>query len=167
MKYQFLKVKKSPQLSNQDQRKNLFLPKNIGNLHSEKNQEILKENHEKSGNKENNQANSLKSENTNGNANVSQIKTNAKPSTSGLNSNKGGPITLDECTESEDSSLEDDSEPCCQCKNSCPPHLKEYLGLVILKWAQCNTCGHWVHLTHSSEISSIRRGVSFFCKCCE
>jgi hypothetical protein len=166
---QFLKSKKITTTVVKSRPKKKFIPpkKIIGNLHSEKNQEILKENHDKSGIKENNQANSLKSEKTKVNANVSQIKTNPKPSTSGLNSNKGGPINLDESTESEDSSLEDDSEPCCQCKNSFPPHLKGYPGLVILKWAQCDTCGHWVHLTHCCEISSIRRGVSFFCKCCE
>jgi hypothetical protein len=175
MGHEFLESKKITSVVKSRPKKKFVPPiKIVGNLLSETNLNILKENHDKAVKKEKYQVKTVKSEKSNtkkskhmqSNTNKNPIHGQPMPSTSGLNKNKGGPIMVDE-SESEDFSSEDESEPCCQCKHSFPPHLKGYPGLVILKWAQCDKCGHWVHLTHCCATTFIRRGASFICECCK
>lgn len=99
---------------------------------------------------------------TNANAPSKSIMPSPKPSTSGVSTRTGGPIDF----ESSSGDESDDDEPCCVCKHSFPPQLRGCPYLVIVKWGQCDICGHWVHLTHCTEIRVLRRGSTFRCIHC-
>lgn len=62
-------------------------------------------------------------------------------------------------------SLSDD-ELCCVCKRYEPEELRNCVGLVLVKWAQCDVCSHWTHLRFCTSIRVLRRGSSFKCPCC-
>ena len=72
---------------------------------------------------------------------------------------------------SDDSENEVDSENediCCVCKKYSPPGLREvlYNRIMFVKWAQCQHCGHWVHVRFCTRGVDIRRTSSYLCPCC-
>lgn len=90
-----------------------------------------------------------------------------KASTSGTN-NRGGPISLCSPARSEESTVDSiaDEDLCCLCKKYEPEQLREYPGLVIVKWGKCDFCEHWTHLTFCSDVRVLRRGSIFRCPHC-
>lgn len=56
---------------------------------------------------------------------------------------------------------------CCVCKKFSPEGLKNCIDIVIVKWGQCDNCGHWTHLRFCSNIRVLRRHSEFLCPCCE
>ena len=75
---------------------------------------------------------------------------------------------------SEDSELETESESeiteeekCCVCKKLMPDEVRQSVNQIFTKWAQCDNCGHYVHLVYCSKVRVLRRGDSFLCVHCE
>lgn len=62
---------------------------------------------------------------------------------------------------------EDDSENCCVCDKNSPPALRSCGYLAIVKWAQCDRCDHWTHLSFCSKVKFVRRHAEFLCPHCE
>ena len=85
-----------------------------------------------------------------------------QPSTSGMQVLQ----TKDHSELDSDSEDTPDEGKCCQCKCFTPPKLRELPYLVILKWAQCDKCSHWVHLEFCSEVKFVRRHGEFLCPHC-
>ena len=75
-----------------------------------------------------------------------------RPSSSGLNK-KGGPIglTTPEASESESYISDEESERCCVCGRFQPEGFVSCVEVVLLKWAQCDLCPHWVHLRFDDQ----------------
>lgn len=59
-----------------------------------------------------------------------------------------------------------DDEICCVCSLFCPTELTDVVSEVYVKWAQCDNCGHWVHLSYCCDTRVVRRGDLFFCPHC-
>ena len=69
------------------------------------------------------------------------------------------------CDESDHS---DEQDVCCVCRKSSPPALREilYNRILFVKWAQCEKCGHWVHVKFCTDGADVRRTSSYICPCC-
>jgi hypothetical protein len=65
------------------------------------------------------------------------------------------------------SESEDESSNCCVCGKYSPPALQKCTSLVIVKWAQCDKCQHWTHLTFCTDIRVVRRYGEFLCPHCQ
>ncbi|KAK3100399.1 hypothetical protein FSP39_019286 [Pinctada imbricata] len=69
----------------------------------------------------------------------------------------------------------DDSEPmeisedekCCRCGKFTPDEVRKSSVIIFTKWAQCDVCGHWVHLKYCDKLIAVRRGVEFKCIHCK
>ena len=90
-----------------------------------------------------------------------------RPDTSGLNK-KGGPIdpTTPEASESDSDISDEENACCCVCDRFPPEGFVACDEVVLLKWAQCDLCPHWVHLRFCCETIEIRRGDVFKCSHC-
>ncbi|XP_060573021.1 uncharacterized protein LOC132730954 [Ruditapes philippinarum] len=66
-----------------------------------------------------------------------------------------------------ESGSEDESSNCCVCHKFSPPALKQCTSLVIVKWAQCDKCHHWTHLSFCTEVRVVRRHSEFLCPHCQ
>ena len=82
------------------------------------------------------------------------------------NSQEAGP-SRPPPTDTPGSEDDDDQEVCCQCKLWSPPGLKRCNNLVIVQWAQCDKCDHWVHLRFCTSVTVVRDKDAFFCQCCQ
>ena len=89
---------------------------------------------------------------------IPTITYSPKPSTSGIN--------ILQAEDSGDSEIEEE-EKCCVCRCFSPPAAKGRPYLVIVKWAQCDKCDHWVHLEFCSTKKFVRRHGAFLCCHCE
>ena len=151
-------------LSTINRKKRKFVPPFItGNLMKQENQSVMLSS-------QTNKETSLqqkKSRPSTDLSNSKQIVDLQRPTTSGV-SKKGGPINLVE-DEEEDSDYTDnsDDEVCCVCGEWEPKELKNAVGIVFTKWAQCNTCSHWTHLTYCSKVRVVRLNADFKCPHCE
>ena len=67
---------------------------------------------------------------------------------------------------SQDTDSNDDSGVCCVCNKWSPPNLHQHPILVIVSWARCTACGHWVHLTFCTPVRSVGKSDPFNCLCC-
>ena len=83
------------------------------------------------------------------------------PSTSGINPPR------EVVSSSEDDSEPEESEKCCVCKMVSPPDLHKLQYLKIVNWAECDSCGHWTHLSFCTNVKTIRRNDSFLCPHCD
>ena len=91
---------------------------------------------------------------------IPTITYSPKPSTSGIN--------ILQAEDSGDSEIEEEEEEkCCVCRCFSPPAAKGRPYLVIVKWAQCDKCDHWVHLEFCSTKKFVRRHGAFLCCHCE
>lgn len=70
-------------------------------------------------------------------------------------------------TDSDTDSQIDPADLCCKCNRFQPEELRKSTSLVFTKWAQCDNCGHWVHLIYCTPVRVIRRGDTFLCHHCE
>ncbi|XP_061196712.1 uncharacterized protein LOC133204990 [Saccostrea echinata] len=68
--------------------------------------------------------------------------------------------------EEEHESQMSENEKCCVCKNFYVKSRNVY-EIAIVKWAQCESCGHWVHLQYCSPVRVVRKNTPFNCPCCE
>ena len=59
-----------------------------------------------------------------------------------------------------------DAEKCCVCKRYEPEGLKYLPYFKLVKWAKCDDCEHWVHLTFCAAEKIIRRQSTFLCPHC-
>ena len=103
-----------------------------------------------------------------------------QPSTSGVNTNSkkrkqqekkkvasrtsNGPNNSD--SENEDDVVTNESDNCCVCKRFSPPNLADLPYLKIVSWAQCDKCGHWVHLSFCTSVRVVRKNTEFHCIHC-
>lgn len=78
-----------------------------------------------------------------------------------------GPSTTHVVDEDSLSISEDESDNCCVCRRVEPPALRDCVNLIIVKWAQCDRCGHWTHLRFCSEKNVVRRHAEFLCPHCQ
>ena len=76
------------------------------------------------------------------------------------------PTASDDPSLLDESSEEEDEEPCCVCGYTFPPQLRGISSLVILKWAQCDTCMKWVHLAFCTPVRVVRSNSKFVCPLC-
>ena len=90
-----------------------------------------------------------------------------EPGTSGLNK-KGGPIdlTTPEASESDSDISDEEGACCCVYDRFQPEGFVACDEVVLLKWAQCDLCPHWVHLRFCYETRLIKRGDVFKCPKC-
>ena len=98
----------------------------------------------------------------------SSVRVSPKPSTSGI-SKSGGPIDLNTPPQMEDDDDEyddSDDEKCCACNRFQPSELENCHSVVFVKWAKCDFCDHWTHLTYCSTVRVVRRGDEFRCPHC-
>ena len=70
-------------------------------------------------------------------------------------------------TESEDENAISEDEKCCVCKLFTPKEVRESPCLIFTKWAQCDSCQHWVHLIYCTTVRVIRKGDQFLCHHCK
>ena len=68
--------------------------------------------------------------------------------------------------QSEEESLDDESEFCCVCNLFTPAELRHCTSLTFVEWVQCIKCGHWVNLVFCTSVRVVRRGYDFLCKHC-
>ena len=68
---------------------------------------------------------------------------------------------------SESESSNEESSNCCVCGKFSPPAIKHCVNLIIVKWAQCDKCDHWTHLSFCTETSVVRRHSEFLCPHCQ
>lgn len=70
-----------------------------------------------------------------------------------------------------------DEEKCCVCGEFEPVALKKKTYIEFVKWAQCDICEHWVHLTycvvekscedgHANCVSTLQNKIIFIKKKC-
>ena len=73
----------------------------------------------------------------------------------------------EEETEAEEQDEEDipEEDKCCVCKNFYV-HSENVHKVAITNWAECDECGHWVHLTYCTPIHVVRKNTPFRCPCC-
>ena len=69
-------------------------------------------------------------------------------------------------SDSENEPPEDDNEVCCVCKCFYVPRKLRDGTLHITQWAQCDSCGHWVHLKYCTPVRVVRKNTEFKCECC-
>ena len=69
---------------------------------------------------------------------------------------------------SDESDHSDEQDVCCVCRKSSPLGLREilYNRILFVKWAQCEKCGHWVHVKFCTGGAHVRRTSSYTCPCC-
>ena len=79
--------------------------------------------------------------------------TSPMPSTSGINVIRPESYTSDD---SESDMETENSEVCCVCGCFYPPNTSARPYLKIIKWAQCDACGHWVHLAFCDKKNVLR-----------
>ena len=88
-------------------------------------------------------------------------KSKPKPCTSGVQSkhiiDQQEEAPLDESQNSTDT----EEDMCCVCHKRFPAALSGCTSLVIVKWGQCDQCGHWVHLRYCTSVSVLRRDSEF------
>ena len=70
--------------------------------------------------------------------------------------------------DSENEVHSENEDICCVCKKYSPAGLREvlYNRIMFVKWAQCQHCGHWVHVRFCTGGVDIRRTSCYFCPCC-
>lgn len=68
-------------------------------------------------------------------------------------------------TPSEASTIYEDDERCCVCRRINPPTDNNIFVFSRVKWAKCELCPHWTHLT-CSPLKVIRRNTVFICQHC-
>ncbi|KAH3708958.1 hypothetical protein DPMN_068417 [Dreissena polymorpha] len=93
-----------------------------------------------------------------------QLTKSPQPSTSGLNVIHVNDIHINDSDNSTDS--EGESEVCCVCGLFYPRRADENSFIKIVNWAQCDECGHWVHLAFCDKKRVLRRGDAFRCMHC-
>jgi hypothetical protein len=69
-------------------------------------------------------------------------------------------------TDSDTDSQIDPADLCCKCNRFQPEELRRSTSLVFTKWAQCDSCSHWVHLIYCTSVRVVRRGDTFLCHHC-
>ncbi|KAJ8318132.1 hypothetical protein KUTeg_003223 [Tegillarca granosa] len=82
---------------------------------------------------------------------------NVVPSTSGLG-RKEGPIPVDKKSEfsESDSESSDSEEKCCVCDKFTPAEVRKCTSIIFTKWARCDFCPHWTHLSFCCDTTVIR-----------
>lgn len=89
-----------------------------------------------------------------------------KPSTSGLHTNRVD--NNDSDTDLSDTEhAYDESQDCCVCKQFSPPNLNLRPYLKLVSWADCDRCGHWVHLGFCTKQYVVRLNDTFYCPHCQ
>ena len=60
-----------------------------------------------------------------------------------------------------------EQDVCCVCKMISPSGLREilYNRILFVKWAQCEKCGHWVHVKFCTKGVDVRTS-TYLCPCC-
>ena len=56
---------------------------------------------------------------------------------------------------------------CCACKKYTPDAVRHSVSLIFVQWAQCTTCGHWVHLKFCTKVRFVRKVDPFYCQHCQ
>ena len=92
----------------------------------------------------------------------------AGPSTSdpGLASSEKYVAPLIDSSEDENDEGMAEKDKCCVCKRFYVNSRNIY-EVAIVRWAKCETCGHWVHLRYCTPTRVVRRNTPFKCRCCE
>ena len=69
---------------------------------------------------------------------------------------------------SDESDEFNEQDVCCVCKMISPSGLREilYNRILFVKWAQCEKCGHWVHVKFCTKGVDVRRTSTYLCPCC-
>lgn len=85
-----------------------------------------------------------------------------------VSSQEPGPshIRIDSSDPEFEFSEDDDQEPCCVCGKVYADEIQQSTYVIFVNWAQCDKCGHWVHLTYCSSVRVIRIGDTFLCPHC-
>ena len=60
-----------------------------------------------------------------------------------------------------------DEEKCCVCGLFEPAQLKQLACIQLVNWAQCDGCGHWVHLKFCVAQHVVRCHTQFLCPHCQ
>ena len=86
---------------------------------------------------------------------------------SGVNASRAVRVPIQESESDDSEPLETrEDEKCCVCKEFTPEAVRKSDVLIFTQWAQCDVCGHWVHLKYCDKLVAIRRGVMFKCIHC-
>ena len=68
-------------------------------------------------------------------------------------------------SEDESESQMADKDECCVCKKFYARPVDVH-KIAITNWAQCDICGHWVHLVYCTPVRVVRKETLFKCPCC-
>lgn len=125
---------------------------------------------EKDGNKKGSSANATVQRKRTSEKVVEDCK-KVKMSSGGVDSQEPGPsrIYINENSEldTESESEVRVEEKCCVCKQFIPDEVRRSVSLIFTKLAQCDSCGHWIHLVYCTKVRVLRRGDSFHCMHCK
>ena len=69
-------------------------------------------------------------------------------------------------SEDESESQMPDKDKCCVCKKFYVRPADVY-KIAITNWAECDICGHWVHLAYCTPVRVVRKETHFTCPCCD
>ncbi|KAH3866262.1 hypothetical protein DPMN_029321 [Dreissena polymorpha] len=90
-----------------------------------------------------------------------------KPCTSGVQTKHIIDQHEEAALDDSQNSTDTEEDLCCVCHKRFPAALKGCTSLVIVKWGQCDQCGHWVHLMFCTSVSVLRRDSEFRCIHCQ
>lgn len=107
-----------------------------------------------------NKAKGMKGTNT-----IVQPPVNPRPSTS-KSPTPSENSTIDFEPSDDDCSIKDE-EKCCVCGEFEPVALKKKLHIEFVKWAQCDICEHWVHLSYCVVEKVVRMDTQIVCPHCK
>ena len=68
-------------------------------------------------------------------------------------------------SEDESESQMADKDICCVCKKFYARPVDVH-KIAMTNWAQCDICGHWVHLVYCTPVRVVRKETPFKCPCC-
>lgn len=96
-------------------------------------------------------------------SNKNQVSSSPQPGPSHINLLSSDDSS--DCTDNESESQIAEKEKCCVCKRFYVRSVNAY-KVSLTNWAECDVCGHWVHLAYCTTVRVVRKETPFKCPCC-
>ena len=89
------------------------------------------------------------------------------PSTSTSNKENNQPLPSNLSPSEDEMGITADESLCCVCQRNMPVALQSVYIIESVHWAQCDRCGHWIHLKYCCKTMCLKRGSEILRPHCE